>query len=322
MRTRPVGADELDLFVEATGSPDHRRETQQYLDSMFAAGTMRPEWCFVAQEEEECSPLGRVAFWSLLGMEEPFAIELLDVPWDGDYLDVGASLLSAVLEEARRLGAEEVKHVLDAPPAWPQFQHHPAERVELLESVGFVFRRETDRFEWRGGEPVAVAGRLSFRTLEEVGGEAIVDAIMRVSEGTLDREIRAERERLRPRGAARAFFEGAKRVEHQPSWWRLAYSRPEDDLVGLVMPAEPPGFMTIFYVGVVPEMRGRGYVDDLLTAGTATLLEARANEGNDRPLQADTDVSNAPMAAAFERAGWVRFARRREYSVDLILDRA
>jgi RimJ/RimL family protein N-acetyltransferase len=92
--------------------------------------------------------------------------------------------------------------------------------------------------------------------------------------------------------------------------------------VGLVMPAEPPGFLTIFYVGVVPEMRGRGYVDDLLAAGTATLLEARARDGNEKPLRADTDVANAPMATAFERAGWTRFAGRREYSVDLTSDRA
>ena len=87
--------------------------------------------------------------------------------------------------------------------------------------------------------------------------------------------------------------------------------------MGLVMPAEPPGFLTIFYVGVVPEMRGRGYVDDLLSAGTATLLSARETGGDDKPLRADTDVANAPMAAAFERAGWARFARRREYTVDL-----
>jgi RimJ/RimL family protein N-acetyltransferase len=30
-------------------------------------------------------------------------------------------------------------------------------------------------------------------------------------------------------------------------------------------------------------------------------------------LRADTDVANEPMAAAFERAGWARFAGRREY---------
>ena len=320
MRTRPIRADELDLFVEAAGSPDHREEVSQYLQNMFAAGSMRPEWCFLAEEED--LPLARVAFWTLPGMEEPFALVLLDVPWDGDYMGVGTCLLGEVLNEARSLGAEELEHVIDSPPMQPQFQHHPEKRVQLLEGVGFAFRRETGRFEWRGGEPSAepLARRLSFRTLEEVGEEAFVDAMRRVSEGTLDREIREESERLGPQQAAREFFEDAKRVRHDPSWWRLAYA-PGGELVGLVMPAEPPAFLTVFYVGVVPEMRGRGCVDDLLAAGTATLLEARAEGGNEMPLRADTDVGNAPMAAAFERAGWVRFAGRREYSVDLAVDR-
>jgi GNAT superfamily N-acetyltransferase len=319
MHTRPVRADELYLFIEAASSPDHHREVEEYLDSMFTAGTMRQEWCFVAEEEDR--PLGRVAFWTLPGTEKPFAIVLLDVPWDDDYMGVGTCLLGGVLKEAQRLGAKEIMHVIDSPPMSPQFQHHTDERVELLGSVGFAFRRETGRFEWRGGAPVAVPGRLSFRTLEEVGEEAFVDAMRKVSEGTLDREIREERERLGPQGAARKFFEDARRVKHEPSWWRLAYA-PGGELAGLVMPAEPPAFLTVFYVGVVPEMRGRGYVDDLLEAGTATLLEARARGGDERPLQVDTDVANAPMAAAFEQAGWTRFAGRREYSVDLTSERA
>ncbi len=317
MRTRPVRADELDLFVEAPGSPGHRKEVSQYLQSMFDAGSMRLEWCFVVREKEDDRPLGRVAFWTLPGMEEPFALVLLDVPWDGDYMGVGIRLLGDVLNEARRLGAKEIEHVLDAPPMGPQFQHHQEKRVELLESLGFAFRRETARFEWRGAETPAEPGRLSFRTLEEVGEDAFVDAMRRVSEGTLDREIREERERLGPQRAAREFFEDARRVRHERSWWRLAYSRREGYLVGLVMPAEPPAFLTVFYVGVVPEMRGQGYVDDLLAAGTATLLEARRREGSEKPLRADTDVANAPMAAAFERAGWARFAHRREYAVSL-----
>ena len=312
MHTRPVRADELDLFVEAAGAPDHRREVEQYLESMFAAGSMRPEWCFVAQEEEH--PLGRVAFWTLPGMEEPFALVLLDVPWNGDYMGVGTRLLGDVLDKARALGAEEIEHVVDDPPMRPQFQHHPEQRTELLEDVGFDFRRETGRFEWRGGEPPAVPGRLSFRTLEEVGEEVFVEAMRMVSEGTLDREIQGERERLGAQKAAREFFDDARRVKHDPAWWRLAYT-PNEDLIGLVMPAEPPGFLTIFYVGVVPGMRGRGYVDDLLAAGTATLLGARMRDGNEKPLRADTDISNGPMAAAFGRAGWTRFAKRQEYVV-------
>jgi ribosomal protein S18 acetylase RimI-like enzyme len=84
-----------------------------------------------------------------------------------------------------------------------------------------------------------------------------------------------------PRGSGRRglreFFEDARRGEQDPAWWQLAYA-PEGELIGLVMPAEPPGFLTVFYVGVVPGMRGQGYVEDLLTAGTATLLEARRRE--------------------------------------------
>jgi GNAT superfamily N-acetyltransferase/ribosomal protein S18 acetylase RimI-like enzyme len=316
MRTRPVRPDEIDLFVDAASQPNHREETQRYLESMFAAGSMRPEWCFVIQEGDD-RPLGRAALWTLPGMEKPFALVLLEVPWDGDRAGAGTRLLGDVLEEARRLGADEIEHVIDAPPMGPQFQHHPEKRVEVLEGAGFAFRRETDRFHWRGEEPPPVPGRLFFRTLEEVGEAAFVDAMMRVSGGTLDREIREERERLGPRGAARDFFEDARRVEHDPAWWRLAYEGPDGDLAGLVMPAEPPGFLTIFYVGVVPEMRGRGYVDDLLAAGTATLLDARAQGGAEKPLRADTDVSNAPMAAAFGRAGWTRFAGRQEYVADL-----
>ena len=34
-------------------------------------------------------------------------------------------------------------------------------------------------------------------------------------------------------------------------------------------------------------------------------------------VRADTDLSNAPMAAAFERAGYSRFATRREYEFPL-----
>jgi RimJ/RimL family protein N-acetyltransferase len=310
MHIHPVPLKDLHVFIDAAGSPDHRSEVEQYLDRMFAAGSMRPEWCFVAEEGDR--PVGRVAFWTLPGMEEPFALVLLDIDWEDDHTTVGTRLLIYSLDAARALGAEEIEHVIDDPPIRPQFQHHADRRIELLESVGFSLRRETSRFERRGTEPPTEPGRLVFRTLEEVGKEPFIDAMERVSEGTLDREIRAEREKLGTKRAAQEFFDDASRVQHDASWWRLAYA-PNGELAGLIMPAEPPGFLTIFYVGVVPDMRGRGYAHDLLAAGTATLLEAHSN---DKPLIADTDVSNEPMAAAFKRAGWRRFAGRQEFVKD------
>jgi hypothetical protein len=253
MHIRPLEIDELDLFVEAAGSPETHNEVEQYLENMFAAGSMRREWCFVALDKND-RPLGRVAFWALPGMEKPFALVLLDVAWKDDTRYVGTRVLEDVLDRARSLGAGEIEHVIDAPPMAPQFQSHQERRIELLESVGFELRRETARFEGHGEKSPLEPGRLSFRTLEETGEEAFVDAMMRVSEGTLDRAIREERDRLGPRQAAREFFQDAQRVKYDPSWWRLAYA-PGRELAGLIMPAEPPGFLTIFYIGVVPTMR-------------------------------------------------------------------
>ena len=312
MHTRPIQADELDLFVEAGGTGYHK-EVKQYLESMFTAGAMRREWCFVVEEEERA--LGRVALWALPGADRPLALVLLDVHWEGEYLAPGTLLLRDVLDRALTLGAEKIEQVLDAPPMHPQFQHYPEKRVELLESVGFSLKRETLRFEWRGKQPPTVPERLTYCALDEVGDEAFIEAMSKVSEGTLDREIQDARERMGPDRQAREFFEDARGVSHDSSWWKLAYTL-EGELVGLVMPAEPPAFLTVFYVGVVPAMRGHGFVDDLLAVGTATLLSAGG-----KSLRADTDVANVPMAAAFRRAGWVEFARRREYGLDLAGDR-
>ena len=315
MHIRPIHDDEIDLFVEAGGT-GHHDEVKQYVEGMFAAGAMRPEWCFIIEQKELA--LGRVALWSLPGADRPLALVLLDVPWEEEGMIAGVPLLRNVLDKARALGAEEIEHVLDSPPMYPQFQSHRERRTELLNAVGFALRRETIRFEWRAERSPVVTGRLVYRTLDEVGDEAFIDAMTRVSEGTLDRHIQDERERLGSGQAPRTFFEDARRVKHEPSWWRLAYT-PDGDLVGLVMPGEPPGFLTIFYVGVVPAMRGQGYIDDLLADGTATLLAAGSGAGG-KPLCADTDVANAPMAAAFRRAGWVEFAKRREYGLDLAGD--
>ena len=61
----------------------------------------------------------------------------------------------------------------------------------------------------------------------------------------------------------------------------------------------------VAYLGVVPELRGNGYVEDLLAEITHLLAVAGAQW-----IQADTDLANRPMAAAFQRAGYRNFAVR------------
>jgi RimJ/RimL family protein N-acetyltransferase len=64
----------------------------------------------------------------------------------------------------------------------------------------------------------------------------------------------------------------------------------------------------IFYVGVVPDQRGRGLATQLVRRGTERLLEAGAGE-----IGGDCDVGNVGMVKAFERAGYRSVGRRRSY---------
>ena len=80
------------------------------------------------------------------------------------------------------------------------------------------------------------------------------------------------------------------------------------DLIGLVMPAGTAAWATIGYIGVIPEQRGRGYINELLAQATQTLATLQAVR-----IEADTDVANTPMAKALQRLGWIEFGTRREY---------
>lgn len=310
MLIRPVQPGEIDTFAVLGSQSERATSVRDYLQSMFDQGAMRPEWCYVADDKGQF--VGRLGFWTLPGMQEPLAFVLLDVPWDGDFLGIGRKLLGHALREARAQGAASIEHVLDAPPMWPQWQENREQRTELLDAAGFVMERETARFEWAGdGAFAPVHQRLTYRSFNDVGEDAFVAALLAVSANSLDQRTREERVRMGPEAEARNTLAQLQSMEYDPGWWRLAYTA-SGDLVGLVMPTLAPTFGTIGYIGVVPEQRGRGYINDLLAEGTRILRATGVGT-----LRADTDVSNAPMANAFRRAGWEQFAMRREYAIDL-----
>ena len=65
------------------------------------------------------------------------------------------------------------------------------------------------------------------------------------------------------------------------------------------MPSATPYHRNVGYLGVLPDQRGRGLVDDLL--GEVTRIHAASGAEH---ITATTDVTNLPMAAAFERANY------------------
>jgi RimJ/RimL family protein N-acetyltransferase len=130
-------------------------------------------------------------------------------------------------------------------------------------------------------------------------------AFRRVAEGSLDATTR--------KGAASAGIDRQARAEMEiyltmpgeRGWWRLAYDASGGGLAGLAIPSANEGGLVVGYLGVVPESRGRGYVDDLLASITGWHAAAGAQR-----ITADTDCANLPMAAAFDRAGYVNHGIR------------
>lgn len=308
MHIRPITPAEVAAFIACCTRTEDQHPINQYLDQMLAQGAMRLDWLFVAEDAGRL--LGRVAYWTLPKIGVPLAIVLLDLPWDGAYHSIGAQLITQSVQAMRASGATDIEHVLDSPPQWPQWQHNPDQRHDLLGSLGFAVARETYRFAWPAtNAPPILPERLRFRSFDEVGEAAFLHAIKRVSAGSLDQRIKEQRATLGAAEEARATFSDLQGLGYEPAWWRLAYT-PTGEFVGLVMPATNPGGGTIGYIGVAPEQRGRGYIDDLLATGTTTLCAAGITS-----IRTDTDVANAPMAHAFRRAGYTQFATRREYNL-------
>lgn len=305
---QPIRPEEIDQFIGASG---HAAEVKQYLEQMLSIGSIRTEWCYVAKENNQL--LGRVAYWTLPAVGKPLAMVLLDLPWERtDYLAVGESILQETFQNMRALGVKHLEYVLDAPVMAPQWQAYPEERIRLLERIGFHANRETYRFEWKSPNfELAAHEGLRFKTLAETGEAAFIEAIERVSDSILDRREQQDMKHFGAAVHARNLFKDLQDMDFEPHWWQLAYNL-HGDLVGLVMPAQNPTYATIAFIGVVPEQRGRGYIDVLLNKGTAILLEAGISM-----IRADTDVNNFPMANAFKRQGYVQFAVRREFTLEL-----
>lgn len=156
------------------------------------------------------------------------------------------------------------------------------------------------------------SSRLLFRSLEDVGEAAFLDALERGTAGTLDRRLRQERDQVGAAQQAKDLMTLLQHFGHAPGWWQLAYT-PTEELVGFVIPCTNA---TVGYIGILPEQRGQGYIDALLARLTQTVATAGVSQ-----LVADTDIANTPMANAFHRAGWRQRGRRQEYALHLSSER-
>ncbi|MGK5530023.1 GNAT family N-acetyltransferase [Streptomyces sp. URMC 129] len=282
-----------ELFTSMPGLTDATLLGRPLLDppldvyeTVAAGGQYRPEWTWVALRDD--TVVARVAFWGGPDDDKPVALDWFD------YTDRAAAV------ELLRTTPLRAEYELILPPGWrdaPAVRAAAASRVEAAAEAGYRPLVERFRYLWTPADGLPERpGRLVFRP--EPDDDVILDVLCRVQEGTLDAHARRTVEAGGVRLAAQEELDFFRWCPSPRAWWQLAFT-PGGELVGIHVPARNHAKPIVGFIGVVPEQRGHGYGYDLLAECTHVLAAEGVTE-----IAASTDLGNAPMAAAFTRAGY------------------
>jgi ribosomal protein S18 acetylase RimI-like enzyme len=296
---RPTTAGpDLDLVTSCMpDDPTTAIDAERYRREL-AEGCYRPEWTWLYQPDER--PLGRALWWAPAHFDQPVALDCLWVdPSVPDRESVGAGLLDAGHEALIAAGCERAPdYHIDVATDWRsdpaavsavEWRQRAAARAGLTDVV------ERLSLAWHRGTPLpARSERVTFRPADDA---AFLAAFAAVARGSLDVNTRRMLDAVGADRQAADDLDFYLSLPGERDWWRLAYVGNE--LVGLVIPSRSAYDASVSYLGVVPEARGHGYVDDLL----AEITHVHAVAGAER-ITGTTDTTNAPMAAAFRRGGY------------------
>ncbi|MEH0928618.1 GNAT family N-acetyltransferase [Micromonospora sp. CPCC 205558] len=294
------------IFYRATAPADLDRVTpwivtepvewipaDRYLAEL-AEDMYRPEWTWIAEHDGQV--VGRALWWGPRGSLYPVALDCLDVdPAVGDRAVVATELIRAALAGF----PEPVQYQIKVTGGWrddPAISAAVEWRRAAAYAAGLTREVERLQFEWAPADGVpTAAGRLRFA---EASDEEFLAVFRRIAEGSLDAQTRANLAAKGMDATAREEMDFYLRAPGKREWWRIAYTR-EGEVAGMAIPSATQYNVNVGYLGVVPEFRGRGYVDEVL----AEITRFHATNGESR-ITATTDMGNAPMAAAFGRAGY------------------
>ncbi|MFF0150743.1 GNAT family N-acetyltransferase [Micromonospora sp. NPDC005203] len=289
--TAPADLDRVTPWIvtEPVGWIPADRYLAELAEDMY-----RPEWTWIAEHDGQV--VGRALWWGPKSSPHPVALDCLDVdPAVGDRATVATELITAALAGF----PEPVEYMIKVTGGWrddPATSAAVQWRRAAAHAAGLTREVERLQFEWAPADGVpTAAGRLRFR---EASDEEFLAVFRRIAEGSLDAQTRASLAAKGVDATAREEMDFYLGAPGKREWWRIAYTR-EGEVAGMAIPSATPYNVNVGYLGVVPEFRGRGYVDEVL----AEITRLHATNGESR-ITATTDMGNAPMAAAFGRAGY------------------
>ncbi len=235
----------------------------RYLEEL-AEHQYRPEWTWIAQKGDQI--LARTLWWGLPESDHPLALDCLSAHDSvADRIGLAAKLLAAAHDSFRAGGIPALpEYDLNLPNGWrddPDVAAAAAWRQEAAARAGLTDELERLCYEWTpdAGVPEATR-RLVFSAEPE--DEVFVSVFRRVAEDSVDVTTRRNVAAMGADRRARKDLQVYLDMPGKRDRWRVAFT-PDGQLAGLAIPSWNPYGPVVGYLGVVPELRGRDYVDEL-----------------------------------------------------------
>lgn len=280
MIIKNINENEFDNFVKLYSNSKY----QDFIKSLYNNGETKPEWCFVVEENGKF--IGRVIYFRFEGNNSEMNSIGLDLPWEGNYIEIGEKLINESIEKLNLNNAYKIEFRCGT-----EDKYHK-EMIALFKKAGCKLIQDKYRFTLSDFDKTFEYNKqLVFKTVTEVGKERFIKAIESVTVKTLDREDSKDIEVLGSEESAKVYFNILKSIDYNPDNWLLAYNK-NANFIGLVVAQNlSKEIGCINYVGVVPEYRGNNYSKDLLIKGTKLLRKIESV----KEIVADIDTENFPL---------------------------
>jgi GNAT superfamily N-acetyltransferase len=302
VRIRPTTDADLDRVLACpVNEPAGLVPPGRYRDELDRR-QYRPEWTWISEDAGRI--VARATWWGFGPAAYPI---VLDCVYAGSSLSAGRAAVAAeVITAGQRAlrppgGAVPPRFEIALPVGWrsdPAVVAAFGWRRDAAARAGLADELERIRFEWTpdAGLP-RPSGRLVFRP--EPDDDVFLGVFRQIAVGSLDVMTRRAAGLLGADRQAREDLEVYLAMPGDRDWWRLAYTAAGGQLAGMILPNRNTDGAVVGYLGVLPALRGRGYINDLVAHAT------RFHAGRGEPrIAATTDTTNRPMAAAFEHAGY------------------
>ncbi len=297
---RPASPSDLDLLLSARPTdPVGIIEADRFLRELDL-NQYRLEWSWIYERDNRL--LARALWWGLPEEKHPGTLNCIWVdPSIPDPARLATELINAGHQAFRADGMKRLPEFsMDIVTDWrtdPDAVEAVTWRDEALSAAGLAETIERLKLAWTMGTPVPQKStRLHFQPGDD---EAFLDVFRSVAQGSLDIHTQADLIDMGPAAQAEDDLEFYLSLPGDRTMWRIAFDQ-DGSRVGFIIPSCSAYDASVSYLGVVPEHRGHGLVDDLL----AQITIMHSDNGAPR-VTGTTDTTNAPMAAAFTRAGYV-----------------